>query len=187
MTLGLYLYLHCSLKFISFVILIVWQTSIMLGICSSHFSQFSFHIDIISSHYQDTLFLIIHFPTFWLLGYTRIHLFTHQLFSGSFSLLPCTCFYLLYLYPWSWQYLMVPQSPFLWWQWQLFFQMAHGMTQHVVQSGILQVWESFKTEIFWARVSSSKFISFPLPFPCVLMCLRFSKAGLEVTFILVLS
>lgn len=152
---------------------------------SIHFFPFIWHNLFALSRHIVSNYTFPNILITWLYSYSScLHTSFFQVHFHSYS---CTCFYLLYLYPWSWQYLMVPQSPFLWWQWQLFFQMAHGMTQHVVQSGILQVWESFKTELFWARVSSSKFISFPLPFPCVLMCLRFSKAGLEVTFILVLS
>lgn len=56
----------------------------------------------------------------------------------------------------------------------------------MLRSGTAYARENFETELFRNGLSDSTFLFFPLPFPCVLMILRFSGRSI-VAFTLVLA
>lgn len=149
----------------------VWQTNQynVWGIYSNDLSPFSFDMTSFLYH-ENTLLPVIFSPTFWLLEhtctvplYTNNSFFFFQIYSHSY---PTPVFIPLPLFlgmavPWG-----ISDS----------FPMMAYKTKYMWCEAELHGWESFETEFFWDVLSSSKFLSFPFSFPCVLTFLRFCRA-----------
>lgn len=145
--------------------------------------------NIMSEIFIQTIFL--NFPLIWYnLFVPSKHIASHNLFPNilitwAYSywsplhtkffffrfilLLTRHLFLLLYLYSWAWQCLEASWTLFLWWHTR---QSTRGVKWNCRGGRVSRLF-------FWDLPSSSKFLSFPLPFSCVLMFLRFSRAGME--------